>query len=79
MKAKIYKIEKTHKGRTTVIEDTLPNLIKYFSYTLECGKSWNPKINDNPKSGKGLVSSLEKCVEELQGGCFDRDSYTLIE
>jgi hypothetical protein len=42
---------------------TLEELIKYFSYTLKVGKSYerekgNRKINENPKNIKSLVDNL---------------------
>lgn len=44
---------------------TLEELIRYFGYTLECGKSWqnepgNKKINTNPRTAKSLVANLNK-------------------
>lgn len=75
----IYKIEKTRKGRTKVIEGTLQELTKYFGYTLECGNSYNSKISRNPKTAAQLVKCLEMSVQETQGGCFEQDRYALVE
>lgn len=72
---KIYHITKLRKGRVKVVSGTLEELVSYFSYTLECGNSWNPKIKRNPKSFNGLISNLNKSVDEIQGGCFNRDYY----
>jgi hypothetical protein len=46
---------------------TLPELIKYFSYTLESGASYNgdkgcKKVNRNPKTIKGLITSLNNAA-----------------
>lgn len=35
-----------------------------FGYTLECGNSWNSKINRCPKSAKSMVTALNKSAEE---------------
>ena len=48
-------------------ELTLPELIKYYSYTLEVGKSYekekgNSKINMNPKNIESLVKNLSAAV-----------------
>lgn len=45
-----------------------------FSYTLECGHSWDSKINDSPKTGKSLV----KALNESATACRDyRTTYNL--
>ena len=71
---KIYYIEKYHRGRYTIIKGTLEQLVKYFSYTLECGRSWNHKINPKPTTYKSLISNLNKSFHETMGSCFDQDS-----
>ncbi len=54
---------------------TLEELIKYFSYTLEVGESWqdekgNKKINRNPKSFKALVTNLNNAKNNAaRDGC----------
>ena len=77
MATKTYTILKTRRGNQSETTDTLENLVKAFGYTLECGNSWNSKINRNPKTIKGLVSALNKSVEETQGACYDPDYYEL--
>ena len=72
---KTFVIKKIRRGTATFIEGTLEYLINYFSYTLECGHSWNYKINKNPKTIKGLVKALDQSVQETQGGCYNQDSY----
>ena len=67
--AKRYKIRITRSGRfgnsypDRFAEGTLAELIEYFRYTLEVGKSWehekgNKKINMNPKSIESLLNNL---------------------
>lgn len=74
--AKVIYIASEHRGRTTVYAGTVETLVeRVFGYTLECGHSWNQKINRYPKSAKALVTALEKSVDETQGGCFNRDYY----
>jgi hypothetical protein len=75
---KTFKIKKTRKGRETIFEGTLPELIQMFSYKLECGNSWNHKISRNPKTAKSLVDNLNKSVYETQGSCYEQDSYSLV-
>jgi hypothetical protein len=82
MKAKVektYKVKKVYKNRETIIEGTLQYLIDYFSYTLEIGNSWNPKISRNPKTIKSFISNLEKSFEEKEGACYERTSIYLID
>ena len=76
---KIYTIIKKHRGRTHEHTGTLEELTNAFSYTLQCGHSWNSKIPTQPRTIKSLMSALSKCVHETQGSCFDQDSYRLKE
>lgn len=60
---RIYTIIKHRRGQQKEISKTLEEFIKYFSYTLEVGKSWerekgNKKINLEPKTIKSLVSNI---------------------
>lgn len=56
-----------HHGRATEYTGTIEHLrTRVFGYTLECGNSWNPKINMNPKSGKALVNALNKSANECR-------------
>ena len=45
---------------------------RVFGYTLECGASWNNKINPEPKTIRSLVSNLQKSYEEKESCCYDR-------
>ena len=67
--AKTHTIISTRNGRvnstTGTITGTLEDLIDAFSYTLECGASYqnekgNKKINKSPKTIKALVDNLNK-------------------
>jgi hypothetical protein len=54
---------------------TLQELVDAYSYTLECGASWqhekgNSKINRNPGTIKSLISNLNKAVNNTA-----RDGY----
>ena len=49
---------------------------KVFGYSLECGNSWNSKINRYPKTGKSLVKALTDSAYE----CRDyRTHYELVK
>jgi hypothetical protein len=70
---KTFKVKITKSGmrdtRETVYEGTIDYLVNnVFGYTLECGKSWNRKINDNPKTIGALVKSLNASYDEIEGG-----------
>ena len=71
---KIYYVKKYHRGNYTVIKGTINGFVDcYFGYTLDCGHSWNSKINPKPKTYKSLISNLNKSYHETQGSCFDQD------
>lgn len=70
---KTFKIKITKSGmrdtRETVYEGTIEHLVKnVFGYTLECGHSWNRKINDNPRTIGALVKALNASYDEIEGG-----------
>ena len=70
--------------RTHEYKGTLPQLIQVFSYTLECGKSWqwekgNKKINTQPKSARSLVDNLNKAVNNSAANGCANTSYSLAE
>ena len=56
----------------------LEQMKSYFGYTLECGASWNRKINQNPKTIKAFVKNLQMSYEETEGACYERTSIELI-
>ena len=71
--AKSFKVKITKSGlrgvRETIYEGTVEYLVgNVFGYTLECGNSWNRKINRNPKSITALVTALNKSYNEIEGG-----------
>ena len=74
---KLIALISTHRSHRNIWVGTMAQMTGAFSYTLECGNSWNPKIKTarEIKTLKSLVSNLNKSVEETQGGCFDRDFY----
>lgn len=74
--AKTYTIIKNRRGgRTSTATGTLAELTEYFGYTLKSGNSYNPKINMNPTTIKGLISALNKSLNETQRNSFDPESY----
>jgi len=75
---KTYTVQQTRKGRTTEIKGTLPELIEYFGYTLECGNSWNRKIQKNPKTIKSFISNLQRSYEEKEANCYERTFVDLV-
>ncbi|CAB4154999.1 hypothetical protein UFOVP1307_68 [uncultured Caudovirales phage] len=81
--AKEFKIKVTKSGmqssRETIWEGTVDHLVSnVFGYTLECGNSWNRKINRFPKSGKALVTALNASYDEIEGG-YTRSWAELVE
>lgn len=53
----------------TLFTGTLDHLKSgVFGYTLECGASWNPKINRYPKTIKSLITMVNKSYNEIEGG-----------
>lgn len=74
---KTFTIIKTRKGIESETTGTLAKLTEDFSYTLECGNSYNPKINRTPKTAKGLVSALNRSTDYIQRGSYDPNYYEL--
>jgi len=92
--AKTYKIKMTkdqawnsvnsRKPREYISEGTVAELVENFSYTLECGESWqhekgNSKINCNPKGVKSLVNMLNKAVNNSAANGYAGKHYELVE
>lgn len=56
---------------------TVAEAVEYYSYTLECGASWehekgNKKINRNPKSIDALIKNLNNASNNsARNGCGD--------
>ena len=81
--AKTFKVKITKSGmrntREMVYEGTVEHLVgNVFGYTLECGNSWNRKINRRPKSISALVTALNKSYNEIEGG-YTRSWAEVIE
>ena len=70
-----YKHHASSECRETEYTGTMEYLVdRVFSYTLECGHSWNEKIPLKPKTGKSLIKALNDSAYE----CRDyRHSYEL--
>ena len=64
---------KEYKTRPITTEEA----VDYYSYTLECGYSWqhekgNKKINLHPKTMKSLISNLNNATNNsASNGCGD--------
>jgi uncharacterized protein YihD (DUF1040 family) len=77
--AKVFRVKKSKGGRETIFEGTLEHLTdEVFGYTLECGNSWNRKINCNPKTINALITSINKSYDEIEGG-YTRSYVELID
>lgn len=83
---KIYKVIKTkHRtGQTYEQVGTLTELIKAYTYTLECGQSYehekgNKKINVNPKNIKSLITNLDNASNNSAANGYSGVSYDYEE
>lgn len=74
-----FTIIKTRRGNKTETTGTLAELTKYFGYTLECGKSYNPRIPLAPRTAKSLVSALNLSMDETQKGSYNPTYFDLAE
>ena len=78
-------IQTKHRdGRTHEIEGDLQELIKSYSYTLDCGRSYqhekgNKKINMQPKSITGLISNLNHAVNNSAANGYAGVTYDYIQ
>ena len=71
-----YTIIKNRKGREVPVTDTLENLIRYFSYTLEKGNSWDKKVIKDPNKLMKMpidkfVSNLNRAKDAATGNGYD--------
>jgi hypothetical protein len=62
---------------------TLPELMDYFSYTLEAGASWehekgNKKVNREPKTFKALVTALNNAKHNT-GRMYQDTFFDLVQ
>jgi hypothetical protein len=76
--AKTYTIRTTRNDRSMTFTGTVQELTEKFGYTLECGNSWNHRINRNPTTIKSLVSNLEKSYDAKERACYTRTQVELI-
>lgn len=71
-------VKSTHRGNSTIYCASMNEMLNgIFGYTLECGCSWNNKINRYPKTVKGLVNALNKSAYECRrySDYYDASSY----
>ena len=84
-KAKRYQIITTSdRGSVYKLEGTLSELIQSFSYTLECGASWQhekgrKKINREPKTIKSLIMNLYNAKNNSARNGYGGESYDYVE
>jgi hypothetical protein len=78
-----YKVTNTKScGGTPITRTgTLPELIVAFSYTLDCGRSYqhekgNKKINCNPTTIKSLISNLNNAVNNSAANGYAGVTYS---
>ena len=60
------------KNDSREVTGSLEYLLQYFSYTLECGASWNSKINRFPKTIKSFLKNLQASYAEKEASCYNR-------
>lgn len=84
-KIKTFTVSSTNRrtDRSINFSGTLPELIKTFSYTLECGASWqhesgNKKINRNPRGIKSLVTNLNNATNNSAANGYSDTEYELV-
>jgi hypothetical protein len=75
--AKTYSIKTTRvsfrqdrPNSENITTGTLEELAKKFSYTLEIGNSYNPKINRNPKTIGAFIKNLQMSYDEKEGATY---------
>lgn len=80
--SKVFKITctKDRTGQESVQTGTLVELVKAYSYTLECGASYshekgNAKINRNPKSIVTLINNLNNAVNNSAANGYAGKTY----
>jgi hypothetical protein len=78
--AKIHKIISKRNEITSEYIGTISELLEMFSYTIECGKSYesekgNYKINSNPKGIKSLISTINKSKSNSAANGYSSTTY----
>ena len=66
--------------REKEVSGTLEELIEYFRYTLECGRSWerergNKKISLHPRTIKSLVTNLNNATNNAAANGYSGTYY----
>jgi hypothetical protein len=74
--SKTYILVKERNGMESRFEGSLDELTDKFSYTLECGNSWNKRISRRPKTIKSLVTNINNAFAETERG-YTRSSVRL--
>lgn len=79
---KIFTIVQNRRNRDTEKTGSLAELISYYSYTLEKGKSWehekgNSKINLNPKSIASLVKNINNAENNAAANGWSGVTYSV--
>jgi hypothetical protein len=78
----VHTIDCERKGRTRSQTGTLAELIEYYRYTLETGKSYerergNSKINLNPKTIDQLVKNLNNAKSNSAANGYSSEYYSV--
>ena len=63
-------LSRMNGSRTTEWIGTIDQIRKAFSYTLEVGHSWNPKVNDHPTTPKALEKNINLSFDEKYGSTY---------
>jgi len=76
-------ITTSDRGRVYKIDGTLAELIQSFSYTLECGASWQhekgrKKINQEPKTIKSLITNIYNAKNNSARNGYCGESYDFV-
>lgn len=79
---KIFTIVQNRRNRDTEKTGSLAELISYYSYTLEKGKSWehekgNSKINLKPKSIASLVKNINNAENNAAANGWSGVTYSV--
>ena len=76
MKKKHY-VLRYRRGHYVIWHGTLDKLVEAFSYTLQCGNSYNNRISRQPKTIKSFLSNVNKSFDAMELRCYDK-SYVEI-
>lgn len=82
-KDKLVKVAVNRRGRTTVYQGTLSQLIDAFRYTLETGASYqnekgNKKINLKPTNAESLVKNLNAAENNAAANGYSETYYSIV-